>query len=128
MLRRIQGVRQDDAAKQRAWFQDEFFDLFVWTEASGAVTAFQLCYDRQGDERVLAWSDASGFLHRRIDSGEQSPAKNMTPILVMDGHFAAGRVGGEFAARSSDLDPRVREFLLGKIRQAGSELPLPAAH
>lgn len=128
MLRRIHGVRQDDAAKQRAWFQDEFFDLFVWTEASGAVTAFQLCYDRQGDERVLAWSEANGFLHRRIDSGEESPVKNMSPILVMDGHFAAGGVGGEFAARSTDLDPRVREFLLGKIRQAGSELPLPDTH
>ena len=58
MLQRIRGARQDDDSKERAWFQDEYFDLFVWTGLAGEVAAFQLCYERTANERVLVWSEA----------------------------------------------------------------------
>jgi hypothetical protein len=125
MLQKIRGVRQDDESKERNWFHDEFFDLFVWTGPAGEVSAFQLCYDRPGNERVLAWSGAGGFLHRRIDDGEHTPVKNMTPIMVTDGRFAAGDIADEFAVRAAGLDARVREFIHRKIAEAGLELRGP---
>lgn len=127
MLQRIPGVRQDDESKERHWFQDEFFDLFVWTDRSRKITAFQLCYARLDDERVLAWNEAAGFLHRRVDDGEHTPVKNMTPIMVADGRFAADGIGAEFDVRAAGLDPRVREFIRRKIGEAGLELPAPDA-
>jgi hypothetical protein len=127
MLQRIRGVRQDDADRERAWFQDEFFDLFVWTDAAGGVAAFQLCYDRQGNERVLAWRADGGFVHRRIDDGEASPLKNMSPILVMDDRFAAERVVEAFAERSRALDAPLRDFLLARIHEAGRNMSAPVA-
>jgi hypothetical protein len=120
MLQKIRGVRQDDAERTRDWYQDDYFDLFVWTDAAGAVVAFQLCYDRLNQERVLAWSRDGGFLHRRVDDGEQSP------ILVTDGVFAADEVALEFDRRADALDPSVRAFLLRKITEADAALPFAA--
>lgn len=39
MLQQIQGVRQDGNERERHWFQDDYFDLFVWTDAAGHVAA-----------------------------------------------------------------------------------------
>lgn len=125
MLRRIRGVRQDDDSKERAWFQDEYFDLFVWTGLAGEVVAFQLCYERTANERVLVWSEAGGFFHRRIDDGEHTPFKNMSPIMVSDGRFAAGGIAAEFDLRAGEMDAKVREFVRRKISEAGLELPAP---
>jgi hypothetical protein len=55
MLREISAVRQDQADLRRRWFQDDYFDLFVWVAPEGGIVAFQLAYDRGGDERVLGW-------------------------------------------------------------------------
>ena len=122
MLQKNRGVRQDDESRERAWLQDDYFDLFVWTGLAGQVVAFQLCYERTGNERVLVWSDAGGFLHRRIDDGEHTPVKNMSPIMVSDGRFAAGGIAAEFDLRSGGLDANVREFVRRKIGEAGLEL------
>jgi hypothetical protein len=125
MLQRIRGVRQDDESKERTWFQDEYFDLFVWRGRAGEVIAFQLCYDRSASERVLAWSERGGFLHRRIDDGEHTPVKNMSPIMVTDGRFVAGEIAAEFDSRSGGVDASVREFIGRKIGEAGLELTAP---
>jgi hypothetical protein len=118
MLQSISGVRQDDADRERHWFQDDFFDLYVWTDAAGNVTAFQLCYDRLKRERVLAWSESTGFAHRRIDDGEEFPVHKMAPILVADGLFAAADIAAEFDGRSASIDSRWRQFIRTKIDEA----------
>lgn len=125
MLREMSGVRQDDVRFRRRWFQDEFFDLFVWTGPGGAVTAFQICYDRQRRERVLAWSAAGGFIHRGIDDGEHTPLKNLAPIMVADGAFPAARIAAEFEHRDAALDPELRHFVRARILEAQAQLPQP---
>lgn len=120
MLSEITAVRQDGPDRKRLWFQDEFFDLFVWTDPAGKVLAFQLCYDRLKRERVLAWNEKGGFAHRRIDDGEQTPLKNRAPILVADGAFPAAKVGAEFERRNTALESGLRDFIRVKIREAGS--------
>ena len=122
MLQKIRGVRQDNASRERHWFQDDYFDLFVWTDTAGKVLAFQLCYDRLRRERVLAWSAERGFIHRRVDDGEQMPVKNMTPIMVTDGWFAAEDIAAEFDVRARGMDAAVRDFIRRKIGEANSLL------
>ena len=124
MLQKIHGVRQDDADRERHWFQDDFFDLFAWTDAAGGLVAFQLCYDRLKRERVLGWSTATGFIHRRIDDGEDLPALKMAPILVADGEFGASGIATEFDNRSASIDPRWRHFIRAKIDEAGAQFSM----
>jgi hypothetical protein len=122
MLQEIRGVRQDDASRERHWFQDDFFDLFVWTDGAGAVVAFQLGYDRAREERMLAWSQDQGFLHRRVDDGEATPLKNMSPMLIADGEFGAATVAAEFARRALQLDGALRGFILARIDEAATRM------
>ncbi len=121
MLQEIRAVRQDDADRVRHWFQDEYFDLFTWSDATGRVVAFQLCYDRLGNERVLAWSEETGFIHRRIDDGESVPGPKMAPLMVADGEFPTDEIAREFDRRSACIGEHWRRFVLEKIgRSAGS--------
>ncbi len=118
MLREIESVRQDGGGRRRRWFQDDYFDLFLWIAADGSVRAFHLCYEHTRDERVLAWSADGGFSHRGVDDGEDSPAKNMTPIFVDDGVLAARRVRDEFRRRSTQLDRSIASFLSARLDEA----------
>jgi hypothetical protein len=121
MLKEIDGVRQDDPTLRRRWFQDDYFDLFVWQSADAAIVAFQLCYDIASRERVLSWRKASGFSHNRIDSGEATPKRNMSPILVADGILPVDEVLPRFVRHARDIDRAVGSFIAGRLREYAGE-------
>jgi len=118
MLSEISAVRQDQPGLVRRWFQDDYFDLFVWITPHGALRAFQLAYERTRRERVLEWSSERGFDHNRVDSGEQQALKNMTPMLIRSGSCPVRLVAREFDRRSVELEPRLRDMILLKLRHA----------
>ncbi len=117
MLAEIGRVRQDNRELHRRWFRDDYFDLFAWQWPDGRISGFQLCYDLPAYERVLSWRQDAGFSHHRIDSGEQSPYKNMTPIMVADGELPVNDVLGEFVVRAAAIDPAVRDTILARLRE-----------
>src|ERR1044071_8505459 len=118
MLSEISAVRQDQPGLVRRWFQDEYFDLFVWLTPQGTVRAFQLAYERARRERVLEWSSEHGFGHNRVESGEEQPHINRTPLLIRGGLCPVRLVAREFARRSIELDAGVRDPILLKLRHA----------
>ena len=118
MLREISAVLQDQPGLLRRWFQDDYFDLFVWLTPDHVLRAFQLAYQRTLDERVLEWSRESGFVHSRVDSGEQLPNSNRTPLLVAGGACPVRMIFREFDCRSKDLEVPLRDALLAKLRYA----------
>ena len=120
MLEAIRALRQDDPERVRYWFQDEYFDLFVWTDTAGEVASFQLCYDRLERERVLAWNATAGFSHKRVDDGESLPGHKMAPLMMADGVFAMHPVFAEFDKRSTGIELRWREFMLAKLGEAAA--------
>ena len=115
-VREIAAVRQDSGAGQRRWFQDEYFDLFLWQDGAGTPVAFQLCYGRGGKEGAISWRAAEGFSHARVETGEHGPLTRRTPILLADGIPAYFRIYGRFLAASCDWDPRLRDFMLERLR------------
>ncbi|MBI3935417.1 MAG: hypothetical protein HY323_00430 [Betaproteobacteria bacterium] len=123
MLSEIPRVRQDNPRLRRRWFHDEYFDLFVWQAAHGRIAGFQLCYDVGGDERVLSWSEAEGFTLDTVDSGEESPRRNMSPILVADDRPPARSVIPNFVAHSARVELVIRGFVLRKLRECVRTAP-----
>jgi len=115
MLREIGSIRQDSTRGARRWFQDDYFDLFVWQDAAGRTIAFQLCYDRNRGEGAISWSEDQGFTHARVDSGEQAQKHGMSPILRASGVVPYFRVYRRFIAASSGWEPPLRDFLLGRL-------------
>jgi hypothetical protein len=118
MLREINAVLQDQPGLLRRWFQDDYFDLFVWLGPDHVLRAFQLAYQRTLDERVLEWSSESGFVHSRVDSGEQRPNANRTPLLVNGGPCPVRMIARQFDSRSKDLEAPLRDAILAKLRYA----------
>ncbi len=53
-MREILGLGEE-APLHRRWFHDEYFDLFVWQDAGGALARFELCYGAGAAERALVW-------------------------------------------------------------------------
>lgn len=100
----------------RRWFSDDYFDLIVWIDEKGAVSGFQLCYDKLDKERALTWTSDAGYAHERVDDGEANPTKNRTPILVPDGICPTKTIIELFLERSAEVDPELRSFVVDKLR------------
>jgi len=118
MLQEVEHARQIPGEPFRRWFTDSESDLILWYDApGGAVTGFQLCYNKGHDEHALTWVEDAGFTHRRIDDGEgRGGHHKMTPVLLPDGVFDSNSVLAFFARESREIDPAVVEFVTAKIR------------
>lgn len=100
------------------WYSNEEFDLFIWGDAEGHIAGFQLCYDKQGNERALTWLSALGFFHNRIDSGEQLPTRNMTPVLLPDGKPAYEQLIASVGSAIGAVDPGISGFVMQKLKDS----------
>jgi hypothetical protein len=115
MLKYSSITYKDDAKNQ--WFFDDEFDLIIWIDRDETISGFQLCYDKHGTERALTWKKASGYTHERVDSGEEDPTKNRTPILVSDGICPIQEITELFLLRSTEIDPSIRTFVEARLRE-----------
>jgi hypothetical protein len=98
-MREILGVG-DEARLNRRWFHDEYFDLFVWQDAGGALARFELCYGAGASERALVWLGGERLFH----DGAPGAAPDLQDLLQ---RFE--RVGG-------GLPADVRREVLARIR------------
>ena len=118
MLHEITAVHQDQPGLRRRWFQDDYFDLFVWLSPQRELRAFQMAYSRLRRERVLEWSSERGFTHSAVDEGDTLPSFNRTPLLLHGGFCPTRQVARAFERRSVDLEAPLRDAILAKLRHA----------
>lgn len=114
MLVEFRDVKQESGGRRR-WFEDEGFELIVWQDAGGAIEGFQICYRTTEGERALTWRAPQGFSHARVDTGDETPVKNQTPILIPDGAVPWEEIVATFRARSDSLEPAWRELILRRL-------------
>ena len=114
-LREVTIVEQRDPALRRRWFENDYFDLFTWQDASGAVTRFELYYDVEINEHALVWNRSVGTYHDGVDSGDGS---RQAPILVHSSKkFDSGTVVPRFQRDAASLPSELRDFVLAKMRE-----------
>ena len=116
MLNELHLTKYEPSGLRKRWFQDAYFDLFVWQNACGQITSFQLCYDRQGEERVIVWDSQRGFEHLSVDDGEGLPSKNMSPVFSQYQLFSNRQLIKRFAQSSFPVAHDVRRFVIRKLR------------
>lgn len=121
MLKERQDVRQIEGEGFRRWFSDQYFDLIVWYEddSPGDCLGFQLCYDKEGNERALTWTKRHGYSHTKVDDGENPFSNKMSPVLVSDGIFERDEIIGKFrkAAEASKGPGEIERGLLAFIEE-----------
>jgi len=118
MLREIRGVDQRNRQRRKRWFQDEYFDLFLWQDATGAILEFQLCYRRDTrEERVLEWRRGRGFQHLKAESlnAASSFLEDDTWALRLDGAMPYATLTEKFDASALGLPPELARFVRAKI-------------
>jgi hypothetical protein len=116
MLNEIIDTRQVAGEGPRRWFTDAYFDLIIWYDRDRTtIKGFQLCYDKEREERALTWRREAGFDHKRIDDGDITGRMKMTPILVPDGSFDYTSIAGQFLRESTKLDPEIRAFVYNTL-------------
>lgn len=98
--------------KERDWFSTTNFDLFIWYDEEENVEGFQICYDKNLQEKALTWKQKVGFSHSIVDSGEESPKKNMTPILIDNRNYNKQYIISEFHKESKIMNISFHLFSL----------------
>jgi hypothetical protein len=116
MLNEIANTRQIPGEGRRRWFSDRYFDLIVWYDREGAAVAgFQLCYDKEREERALTWRRDTGYDHKRVDDGDITGRIKMTPVLIPDGIFDYKAIAERFHRESETIDPQIRELVYTRL-------------
>ncbi len=114
MLREINTILDNDLS--RRWFADDVMDLFVWINAKGIITRFQLCYNKNYSEHALTWKEEIGFQHNKVDDGEGRTGRHKgTPILVQDGQFDSDSIAQQFKINPKTIDTKIHEFIFEKL-------------
>jgi hypothetical protein len=120
VLREIKTVLQERGAGHRRWFESDGLDLVVWLDRHAAITGFQLCYDLGRGEHALTWREESGFAHNRIDTGDETPLANRTPVLEADGPVPWNEIAHLFNQRSKTLEPTLRRLIDERLAERGT--------
>jgi hypothetical protein len=119
MLREIRDVRQTPGQPTRRWFNDELLDLFVWQDEGGRIVGFQLCFDKDADERALTYSEASGYLLEDVQA-EASSLDMGSPVLANVSTLPFPRLLAQFAERGAGIDSRVLRYVTEKLEAYAS--------
>ena len=119
MLREIRGVDQRDPQRTKRWFQDEYFDLFVWQDRAGEPQRFQLCYDRDTRrERALEWQRGRGFQHLSVRQRYGGfPGRDQSGDMALDGVMPYVALKDRFAAAARSLPPELARFIEEKLTE-----------
>lgn len=115
MLREFAQLKQESAPGKRRWFESDGFDLIVWLDAADAISGFQICYDFGSGDHAFTWREGAGWSHDLIDTGDASPLKNQTPILLPDGAVPWLDLRRVFEQRAATLEPRLRDFVRQRL-------------
>lgn len=123
MLREILGVRQDEPHTERRWFHDDYFDLFVWQDSTGAVRCFELCYGLGPSERALVWDEKSGYFHDGIKDDNAGTGEVLGGSRLPGAPDCADPIASRFDVSSRALPDAIRAAIGERIRQYAVEHP-----
>jgi len=127
MLREIRNVKQYPGQLFRRWFNDELLDLFVWYDAGGRIAGFQLCFDKDKQERAWTYTDENGYSLDDVDA-DGSAWDMSSPVLVPGTEFPRVRLLAQLGERSAVLDRRLFEYLMEKLEAYRSPSDVPACN
>lgn len=116
MLYEIKNVRQNEGEPRQRRFTDDYFDLAVWLDPDDRIEGFQLCYDKTENQHALTWHKEFGYMHNRVDEGEDKAGKPKSiPVLVTDGFFPCQEIAESFKQESQSLDKKIAAAVYQKI-------------
>jgi len=101
----------------RKWLVDDCVELIVWFAEDGGTFGFQFHYDLKNAPKAFTFTKTAGFSHNLIDTGEDLPEENSTPILAESVPVNISEVERLFREHSENLPESLRAFVLDQMRE-----------
>lgn len=118
MLSEFKNLRQYPDEDMRRLFTDKDFSLYVWYR-EGKLIGFELCYDKQAEEKAFLWTVDHGFSQHTVEDGESEPySMKASAILTSPQAALAPNLIADFGNAAGDLEPAIRDLVLEKIEQS----------
>lgn len=76
MLRKLTTKNSPD----QVWYCDDNWDLVIWINSDQTPRGFQICYDKDDDEKALTFVHGE-FSHELVDEGNDNPHTNHSPVV-----------------------------------------------
>ena len=113
MLKEINNTRQIPGEQSRRWFSSTKSDLIVWYNQIKEPVGFQLCYDKNKQEKQFTWKLGGTSNHTAIDAGENVGINyKQTPIHVADGIPDYNYIKKQFQDESGQLPPEIIKMVI----------------
>lgn len=117
MFRKIEaGRRPDERDEIREWYQSGTLDLFVWRDAAGAVTSFQLAYDTPHAEEVCFWQAGAGTRYYQVEPGDKPGRHPMSALLGREVQPPPEPLLRLFEASSGTLPLEIRQLIVNVLQ------------
>lgn len=104
-------------SKDQIWYCDDDWDLVVWVNADQSPRGFQICYDRDEEEKALTFANGE-FSHELVDDGMDSPNTNHSPTLENKVPFNAKKILKEFESKSEFVEKIYFEYIKVNLQKA----------
>jgi hypothetical protein len=114
LFREFKHVRQEPGRRRR-WFEAPEATLIVWYDFTGVATGFQILLQLEEGERALTWRLGAGFSYSRVDSGDESPFKNLAPILRVDRAIPWAEVEARFLRHAASLETDLLDLVQTRL-------------
>jgi hypothetical protein len=92
-------------------------DLIVWFEPGGQIIGFQLCYDKETDQKALTWLKGGGYQHSRIDDGDNPGKMKASPVLEANGYFDREGIGRLLRESRGHVPEEIADCVYSRITQ-----------
>ena len=118
MMNELPFIKQITGENRRRWFTSANMDLIIWINPLDQPVNFELCYDKQHQEKSLRWS-TQGHSHCIIDNGENRAGRyKSSPIHCASSGLDARKLRDLFEAGSQLIPESLRLFVLHALTTA----------
>ena len=119
------SVRQRSDEGYRRWFLNEYFDIIFWyNKKGGNLLGFQVCYNKNVDEKAFTWEKKTRshhFVNTDLNENRSKRETMMTAILKGDAGSIKNEVRKNLIKYSGELDKDLINLIIEKIEEYNSK-------
>lgn len=112
MLKKLNTKNSPD----QIWYCDDDCDVVVWTNSDLSPRGFQICYDKNGEEKALTFTHGE-FSHEMVDEGDDTPDVNHSPILDHEIPYDAKKILKEFEGKAQFMEKIYFDYIRENLKR-----------
>jgi|TARA_B100000959_G_C14953681_1_gene612853 hypothetical protein len=117
MLKPLLNDRRLVNEDYRCRFADGSMSLTLWFDEANEILGVEIIFDLLLDEHAFRWIRNGKARYVKVDAGVEKPTRHSKQILSVQNLILPLSRLEDFKARSANLSPVWRDFILGKLTE-----------